>query len=87
MLQGNLLSLYTVTTEEGRKEKWILLSSRRKIADETNKRELEKLDAEEHIFQAQLKGNFPVKNFPTELALRLRVGAQVMFIRNDVEKK
>lgn len=65
----------------------ILLSSLRRIADETNKRELEKLEGEEVVFQAKLKGIFPAKNFPTELALRLRVGAQVMFVRNDVEKK
>ena len=65
----------------------ILLASLRRTADETNQQKLEVIDADEIVFKAEVKGNFPVKNFPTEMALRLKVGAQVMFIRNDVEKQ
>ena len=78
---------YQYTEEENTEDFSILLSSLRKIADDTNRQKLNELTVDETVFQAQLKGAFSAKNYPTDLALRLKIGAQVMFIRNDVQKQ
>ena len=41
------------------------------------------LKTDEATFEAQVEGIFPENAYPAETQLRLRVGAQVMFVRND----
>jgi ATP-dependent exoDNAse (exonuclease V), alpha subunit - helicase superfamily I member len=41
------------------------------------------LDGEEAVFEARIEGQFPENAYPADTMLKLRVGAQVMFIRND----
>ena len=41
------------------------------------------LETEEATFEAQIEGIFPENAYPAETRLRLREGAQVMFVRND----
>jgi ATP-dependent DNA helicase PIF1 len=48
---------------------------------------LRNLSIEEFTFIAEVSGLFDPKQFPTESALRLKLGAQVMFIKNDIAKK
>ena len=52
-------------------------------ADEVNRRNLEALDTPVQIFDAVVEGNFPDSAAPTERHLELKVGAQVMFVKND----
>lgn len=52
-------------------------------ADSINKRELDALPTPPCLFDAQVQGDFPEMSFPTEQHLVLKVGAQVMFIKND----
>ncbi len=66
-------------TEEG----YVLLSTHNYKADSVNSSELEKLPGRMHSFEAQIEGEFPDHLFPCEPLLHLKVGAQVMFIRND----
>ena len=66
---------------------YITLSTRNSIVDSINKRELAKLDTEEHTYLASVTGNFHPRLFPTEAALKLKVGAQVMFIKNDPQRR
>lgn len=68
-------------------EGYITLSARNAIADRLNRLALETLDSREFTFEAEVKGAFDPALFPTEAALRLRRGAQVMFVKNDPEKK
>ena len=67
--------------------KVITLAAVNKIADEINQKELEKIDAEVCTYEGTVQGRFEEKRFPVELSLRLKVGAQVMFTRNDPFKR
>lgn len=66
---------------------YITLCSRNMTADRINQRALSMLDETEYEFLAEVKGQFDPGLYPTEAALRLRKGAQVMFVRNDLEQR
>jgi GTPase SAR1 family protein len=68
---------------------YISLTTHNNKAEATNKAELGKLDSKTHIYKAEIKGKFPEHAYPNKEALELKVGAQVMFIKNDssVEKR
>lgn len=68
-------------------EGYITLCSRNATADRINQRELSRLDSPEFEFRAEVKGSFDPSLYPTEPALRLKKGAQVMFVKNDVEER
>lgn len=61
----------------------ILLTTHNWQADEVNRRNLEALDTPVQVFDAVVEGNFPDSAAPTERHLELKVGAQVMFVKND----
>lgn len=65
----------------------ITLVSINKTADEINQKRLDEIDAEEYVYEGTVEGKFEEKRFPVELYLRLKVGAQVMFTRNDQFKR
>ena len=50
-----------------------------------NNSRLAKLKTTGSFFDAKIDGEFSEKAYPAELQLQLRVGAQVMFIKNDTE--
>lgn len=59
------------------------LATRRDTVDTINESHLAEIDAEEHTFEGVIEGSFPMQNLPTAQELTLKVGAQVIFIRND----
>ena len=63
------------------------LSPRNAIVDEINSRELRNLSIAEYSFTAEVNGLFDIKQFPTEGVLRLKLGAQVMFVKNDAKRE
>lgn len=65
-------------------EKFITLTSHNNQADQINSRELQKLLAASHIYEAIIEGDFPENTYPAEGSLVLKRGAQVMFLKNDV---
>ncbi|WP_235298891.1 ATP-dependent DNA helicase [Portibacter marinus] len=65
----------------------ITLSSRNAIVNEINIRHLSELFDEEYTYLASVSGNFPPSSYPAELALKLKKGTQVMFVKNDPEKR
>ncbi len=66
---------------------YITLSTRNAIVDSLNERALKTLPTLEETFIAEINGSFEPKQFPTESALRLKLGAQVMFIKNDPKRE
>lgn len=66
---------------------YITLCARNMTADRINQRELSLLRTPEFEFLAEVKGQFDPGLYPADAALRLREGAQVMFVRNDQEEK
>jgi ATP-dependent exoDNAse (exonuclease V) alpha subunit len=65
----------------------ITLSTRRDTADFINEKHLEMLPGEPTIFKGNVKGEFPESSFPTPIELELKTGAQVMFIKNEYDKR
>ena len=68
-------------------EGFITLSARNATADRINRTALEQLKSEEAVFLAEVKGQFDVALYPAEPVLKLKQGAQVMFVKNDQEKQ
>ena len=66
---------------------YITLSARNATVNSINKRAIAELVTPPFIFMATIKGDFNPKFYPTAATLVLKEGAQVMFIKNDPEKK
>lgn len=64
-------------------EGYIRLTTHNNIANSYNEQQLDMIDEPIHCFDAVIDGNFPEYSYPTEARLELKVGAQVMFVKND----
>ncbi len=64
-------------------EGYITLSTHNNRADTINQLELSRLTSPVFRFEAEITGDFGEKAFPADQVLELRVGAQIMFIKND----
>lgn len=65
----------------------ITLAATNKVADNINQKHLKDIHSEEYVYKGVKDGVFEDKRLPTELQLHLKVGAQVMFIRNDTQRR
>jgi ATP-dependent exoDNAse (exonuclease V) alpha subunit len=68
-------------------EFFITLSARNATVDAINQRELAKLEGLPRYYTAFVSGEFNPSLFPTEMRLELKEQAQVMFLKNDPERK
>ncbi|ASK30529.1 AAA family ATPase [Chryseobacterium sp. T16E-39] len=70
-------------------DSYVYLCSHNKMADEINQEKLAEIKVDPSTYEAKLFGEFKENQFPNEQFLELKIGAQVMFIRNDIspEKK
>ena len=64
-------------------EGYITLTTHNASADRINDKELSELKGKIHFYEADVKGDFPEYSYPTHANLELKIGAQVMFIKND----
>ncbi len=64
----------------------ITLTTHNYKADELNQRALEALEGKAHHFEAATDGDFPESMYPVLERIALKEGAQVMFVKNDMEK-
>ena len=62
---------------------YITLCTHNSSADAINRTKLEALPGTSRRFEAGVEGAFPEYAYPTAASLELKVGAQVMFVRND----
>jgi ATP-dependent DNA helicase PIF1 len=65
----------------------ITLSPRNALVNSINSDRLKKLPTEEYSFMAGVTGSFSESAFPTEPILKLKLFAQVMFVKNDPKRK
>ncbi len=63
----------------------ITLTTHNYMADKINQQELQKLEGKMHRFDGAISGDFSEKTLPTEKQLSLKVGAQIMFLKNDTD--
>jgi hypothetical protein len=69
---------------EPRDQDFVLtLVTTNKLAGDINDRKLNAIQEEEFTYKANISGDFSKDKFPTDETLRLKVGAQIIFIRND----
>lgn len=59
------------------------LATRRDLVDSINEGCLNALSGAEYIFEGIISGDFPENSLPTSRSLALKVGAQVIFVKND----
>ncbi|MCI5208617.1 MAG: helicase, partial [Candidatus Electrothrix sp. ATG2] len=62
---------------------YITLTTHNRSADTLNQKRLHELGSKEFRFAAEVSGDFPEHTYPAPADLRLKKGAQVMFVRND----
>ncbi len=63
---------------------YITLTTHNAKADAMNTEALETLEGKESSYLPEITGDFPDKIFPVDEALRLKEGAQIMFVKNDL---
>ncbi|HTF19435.1 MAG TPA: helix-turn-helix domain-containing protein [Chryseolinea sp.] len=63
----------------------ITLTTHNYKADDMNRRALEALEPPSRFFDALIEDDFPESMYPVLSRLELKVGAQIMFVRNDPE--
>jgi hypothetical protein len=66
---------------------YITLTTHNAQASRINEQKLNDIHAPAVEFRAEVTGNFPEYAYPTENRLLLKVGAQVMFARNDASRE
>ena len=76
-------SRYIKNFKEDKKDFVITLATRRDTVDVINEQHLAELNTEEYLYEGEIDGIFPLQNLPTSQNLTLKVGAQVIFIKND----
>ena len=74
---------YNPTFSPTKEEGYITLTTHNNRATLINNSELHKLTSKSYFFEAIIKGKFSDNSYPNDEKLELKVGAQVMFIKND----
>ncbi|MCM1452850.1 MAG: AAA family ATPase [Clostridium sp.] len=63
------------------------IATRRDIVDNINQTHIDRLKTPERVFVGIIEGDFPESSLPTEKELTLKEGAQVVFVKNDPERR
>ncbi len=69
---------------DAKDEPYVYLCSHNKMADDINQEKLDQIGTAATTYEAKLFGEFRENQFPNEQFLDLKIGAQIMFIRNDI---
>lgn len=83
----NFLNTFYKESKLDSKEEYITLTTHNNRAENINKEELAKLKSKSYFFEAEIEDDFPEHIIPTEKRLELKIGAQVMFIKNDTSNE
>ncbi len=74
---------FSLSAEDG----YITLTTHNYQAQELNESKLRLIAGKEYKFKASVEGEFPEYSYPTDLELTLKIGAQVMFVKNDISRE
>jgi len=81
------LLLQKITSTPPNDDSYITLTSHVAMADKMNELSMQQLSTPSVTFQASIEGDFPEFSYPAATTLSLKVGARVMFIKNDPDKQ
>ncbi len=73
-----------VGLKEVKDQNYITISTHNYIVDTINEEKLKLLENNSFHYNAEIFKDFPIKSAPTDIQLELKVGAQVMFIKNEI---
>lgn len=82
-----LESRFQPTFRRSKQDGYIILTTHNDRAREINSRELGSLDSKLLSYHAEVLEEFSDRAYPADEVLHLKIGAQVMFIRNDAAEK
>lgn len=80
---AQLNSRYIPNFQPPKGDSYIQLTTHNAKAHDTNRMKLMMLPGQPYTFKATVEGEFPELSYPTDETLTLKVGAQVMFVKND----
>jgi Tfp pilus assembly protein PilF len=69
------------------KEMTMVIATRRDMVDNINETHLNQLKTKPFTYKGKIEGDFPLSSLPTDMELTLKDGAQVVFIKNDIDKR
>lgn len=78
-----LNSRYNPSFRPNANDDYIRLTTHNSKADDYNNYELLALKTPSYTFEAEIEKEFPPSDYPTDMCLTLKTGAQVMFLKND----
>ncbi|MGL5260828.1 MAG: ATP-dependent DNA helicase, partial [Bacteroides sp.] len=78
---------YNVDLKESKEELYITLATKRDNVDFINENKLASLPGDPVIAYGTVSGEFPSNSLPTSLELTIKVGAQIIFVKNDTDKR
>lgn len=78
---------YNAPIKANENDMYITLATRRDNVDYINDRRLAELPGEAVTLQGEIHGEFPESSLPTLMELTIKPGAQIIFIKNDPDKR
>ena len=78
---------YGTQIEESEADMYITLATRRDNVNHINDKKLAELPGEPVTFSGEITGDFPESSLPTSQELVLKPGAQIIFIKNDFDRR
>ena len=78
---------YDTHIEESESDMYITLATRRDVVNYINEKKLAELPGEAVTLKGEIKGEFPESSLPTQMELEVKPGAQIIFIKNDYDKR
>lgn len=78
---------YNSHIKESEQDMYITLATRRDNVDYINEKKLAELPGDPVVFNGEISGEFPESSLPTQRDLELKPGAQIIFIKNDYERR
>ena len=78
---------YNAPISKDNSELYITLASKRDTVDYINEQKLKALPGQPVTLKGDIQGEFPENSLPTQMELVVKPGAQIIFIKNDKEKR
>ena len=78
---------YGTQIEQNEEDMYITLATRRDNVDYINDKKLAERPGEPVTFEGEIEGDFPESSLPTSKDLILKPGAQIIFIKNDYDRR
>jgi hypothetical protein len=78
---------YEPNFQPSTEDPYITLTTHNRIAQHINNEFVTALPGQEFEFKATIRGEFPKDAYPTDTELKLKTGAQVMFVKNDTSSE